>query len=115
MDKLEPVPDFGEPWTATDNGIACRDGCSPGQETFTSKWYNQRRITACVNALAGRRPEKLQGFVEAVEKATVLIPRIFRKIDSTPYGEEYCIYRDSFHAEIYKLTDALAAFRGSAK
>ena len=113
MDKPELVPDFGEPWEFKKWYLFYH--ISPAGENTPTAYEAQHRTLACVNALAGCRPEKLQGFVEAVEKATVLIPRIFRKLDSIPYGEEYCIYRDSFHAEIYKLTDALAAFRGSAK
>src|SRR5690606_28834556 len=86
--------DYGEPWRRENDGsvlnrhghiaVCCRE-----------------RIVACVNALAGRDPEKLEGLLEAVKTVVVEDSRM----------EDGQSVHD-FRPDIIDLANALAAFEG---
>jgi hypothetical protein len=117
MDKPEPVPDFGEPWEIAErriNGdmVEVIETINGDCIVYGLKPPVARKIVACVNALAGCRPEKLAELIETIEA-------MFWGCGPDDNGKTAIILAlREFNPKCglsSPAADALAAFTGSAK
>lgn len=106
---MSEIKDYGEPWAFNNDrkpsmersrpAYQDRDGKTiPGKSTYADDGAVRDRALACVNALAGREPAKLDALVECYRE---LLSHGFQTVYGTP-GEQLW----------QRSADALAAFEG---
>lgn len=111
---MSEIKDYGEPWSYNKDRTATmertrpayqdRDGKQvPGKSTYADDGAVRDRALACVNALAGRDPEKLDGFVKSAGPIRDWIMRMRDDVDGATV------------LQIDAFTDALADFEGGEK
>lgn len=125
--EMSEIKDYGEPWAynkdrtpsldRTRPAYQDRDGKTiPGKSTYADDGSVRDRAMACVNALAGRDPEKLEALLEEVNAQAEAYESLRYDILHDPKMDNDTINCVLDYIDCYpiadKLRSELAAFEG---